>query len=197
MAHENAKKSARKNEFRLRLFILISVGISLLSAVIPLIFSTPNLSSPQLSETINFTSSQEDASMREHSKFSYTWFLFKLVFWAGHYVPTILLLKQLGRPDRSASGEIISCIDLSIPEQLGMYSYAQDIMWMCWVAHFMSSVVHSIFIILYLPIPGFALYKVFGSVIMPLYNAKTAMHTPVEQQEKRNVQHRKHIRRRE
>ena len=143
MAHENAKKNARNNAARLFKFRIIAAVIAASCFLL-------------------------DAFVIGRSA---TWWgmLLWVAFWGAHNFIPLFFLTALGKPDRNpATNEIIDCVDLSDPKQLGIYSYAQDVLWFCWFLQPLQALFSNWFMLLYLPIPGYAGYKLFSSVLGPL-----------------------------
>lgn len=134
MAKETAKRNARTNATRLRWFRIITVAVNavyLLSLVL-----------------------SSEASVL--SIWSVCWIL----FWATQEYAALLALTAHGAPQSDASGDIVDCNDLSDPQQLGLYSYAQDLLWVCWAVQLLT-VVSGWFLFLYIPVPAMAFSKVF------------------------------------
>ena len=107
------------------------------------------------------------------------WSLFEAAFWASHYSAALFSLTALGRPTladpTNPKSEVIECADLSDPKQLGLYSYAQDILWWCWFCQFSYDLVTKYAIALYFPIPCFIAYKIFTGIVSPVLESRSQM----------------------
>ena len=119
-----------RNVSRLRLFLVVTLSINIISIA---------------------------AAALRGSLFSAAFFSGTL-FWASQEYVALLLLRSRAAPETLPDGEIVECADISSPEELGLYSYAQDLLWVCWAAHGLSSL-SSWFVIIYAPVPAMALYK--------------------------------------
>lgn len=132
MAKETAKKNARTNATRLQWFRTVTTainGVYLLNLVL-----------------------WSDGPM-----FS-IWSIFWILFWGAQEYIALLVLTSHGAAQLDASGDVVDCIDLSDPQQLGIYSYAQDLMWVCWAVQLLTCI-SNWFFVLYLPVPLMALSK--------------------------------------
>lgn len=96
------------------------------------------------------------------------WDVVVLAFWLVQEWGMIYLLKLQGQAECDSNGDLVSCRDISDTEQLGIYSYAQDCLWVCWAVQLLVALVSSYFVVLYFAIPGFAIYKLWGIVFRPL-----------------------------
>lgn len=141
MAKDTAKKNLRSNKSRLALFRGITVVINivyLLSLVVSVGLEGISVGS-----------------------------LFAVVFWAVQEYAALALLAARGSGEYNESGELQDCVDIADPQQLGIYSYAQDLLWVCWAVHLLTSWSSWCFF-LYLPVPVVALYKSWSYVLGPL-----------------------------
>ena len=143
MAHDTAKKNNKKNLARLWKFRLITLVVNAVYCFFTIIFNQ------------SFVPGMYD--------------VLGLLFWFSQEWIAITLLKVRGAPTTDeASGEIIDCADLSKPEDLGYYSWAQDMLWICWVVQLLVTIVSPYFWAIYAIIPLFGLYKAWSFVIYPL-----------------------------
>mmetsp|Transcript_49714 Transcript_49714/g.57258 ORF Transcript_49714/g.57258 Transcript_49714/m.57258 type:complete len:184 (-) Transcript_49714:42-593(-) len=141
MAKDTAKKHWKSNEERLKFFQFTSLAILAVDVLVAVLFSNSGV----------------------------TWgWTFMLAFWAGQYYITLRLLYFCGQPTfHETSGELIDCIDLKDPEQLGVYSYAQDLLWVCWVVETLS--LYSWWgLVLYAPVPMVVTYKAWSMLLSPM-----------------------------
>ncbi|GET85393.1 hypothetical protein, conserved [Leishmania tarentolae] len=143
MAKETAKKNWRKNQVRMRVFFMIMAAVNLLY-ILAILHRNGSL-----------------PSFRDLGAIS---------FWAGQEYLAYLLLNKVAQPTISPEGHLLDCIDASNPQELGYYTLAQDVLWVCWVVQALC-IMHPAFIVFYLPVPGTLLYKVWGSVLKPLVSA--------------------------
>ncbi|KAH9577713.1 SRP-independent targeting protein 2/TMEM208 [Trypanosoma melophagium] len=155
MAKDTAKKNMRKNETRMRVFTLFTLSVNVIS-IIFLMYSRGGL--PSLGDLLG------------------------LVFWAGQEYVALSLLKRVATPLYSPTGDLLECADVSNPAELGVYSFAQDVLWVCWVVQLLCYLFHWAFVVFYLPVPATAMYKAWqlvGPLIMQRFypadagNAKT------------------------
>lgn len=146
MAKDTAKKNIKSNQARLRNFLIITVVINALWLLQPF-----------------FLASEEDG-----------WTIFSILsglsFWVGQEYFTYNQLFKAGQPVYDENGNLQECIDLSDPDQLGILSYAQDILWSCWALQLLTQFVSSKFWYLYLAIPIFAVYKIWTGFLQPMLN---------------------------
>jgi hypothetical protein len=149
MAKDTAKKNIKSNQVRLRNFLIITVAVNLLWLLQPLVLASND--DPNSSWTI----------------FS---ILSGLSFWAGQEYFTLRQLHNAGQPTYDENGNLQDCIDLSDPDQLGILSYAQDILWSCWALQLLTQFVSPKFWYLYLAIPVFAVYKLWTGFLQPMLN---------------------------
>ena len=147
MARENAKKHVKSNASRLTLFRQISYALLALQVFVLWL-------------------SDRDGDLTTLSGLAS--FAVSVGFWFGQEMLSIKLLEKCSSPEYDASGDILDCVDLSDPQQLGVFSYAQDLLWVCWGVQFLSSVVSRYFLVLYLPVPAIAVYKGFTTFISPM-----------------------------
>ncbi|EKG05478.1 hypothetical protein TCSYLVIO_003449 [Trypanosoma cruzi] len=140
MAKDTAKKNMRRNEERMRRFTICTLAVNVLSLVFII-----------------------------YHRGSLPWFrdVVGVGFWAAQEFVALFLLKAFAKPTCSSTGELLECPDASNPSELGMYSYAQDLLWVCWVVELLCYLFHWAFFLLYLPIPAMALYQ-FWAFIGPL-----------------------------
>ncbi len=155
MARETAKKNLKSNAARIAFFRQVTGALLVLQLVSAWFHSHP-----------------ADDSSRTASVSSVLGFLACLTFWFGQEWLCISLLEKSGAPERDANGELLDCTDLSDPQQLGVMSYAQDVLWVCWAVQFLVTVVSSYCVILYLPVPILAVVKAFTSFVSPMLAAR-------------------------
>lgn len=148
MAKNTAKINVRKNQARLRLFWLITAACNLVH--LAAIWWTSGLP-PTL------------------------WQFFAITFWLGQQAGAMRVLASWGRATLDEMGNLDACADLSDPSQLGLASYAQDLLWVCWALQVLSSAVSSYFSIFYVAVPVFAVAKLWSSVIGPMLSARSQM----------------------
>jgi hypothetical protein len=132
MAKETAKKNARSNATRLQWFRTVTTVINAVYLLNLLVWT-------------------------EGPMFS-VWSIFWMLFWATQEYVALVVLTTHGTAELDASGDVVDCIDLSDPQQLGIYSYAQDLMWVCWAVQLLTCV-SNWFLVLYLPVPITAVVK--------------------------------------
>lgn len=135
MAKENAKKTAKSNEARLKTFKLITALANIL--YLCLVFGY-------------------------HRRGQFYWRdLLGLTFWVGQEVFCLRTLENLGKPTFAEDGLTLqSCVNLSNPAELGLLSFVQDMLWVCWVVQVLCGF-HVVFCVFYLPMPGIILYKLY------------------------------------
>lgn len=160
MAKDTAKKNLRSNEARMKLFWQITAGINAIYLI-----------------SIAF--------------FGDLWWgsILGWLFWVCQEYLALKLLAARGSPELSETGEILDCIDLSDHNQLGIYTYAQDLLWVCWVSHSLCAV-SSYFLVLYLPVPFVALKKAWEFVISPLLSRMTQSKAPTPEPQEDDVRSR-------
>ncbi|CBZ23022.1 conserved hypothetical protein [Leishmania mexicana MHOM/GT/2001/U1103] len=140
MAKETAKRNLRKNKVRMRVFSMITAAVNLLY-VLAILYRNGSL--PSFHD------------------------LMAIGFWAGQEYLAYAMLSKVAQPTISPDGDLLDCIDASNPQELGYYSLAQDVLWVCWVVQALC-MMHPAFIVFYLPVPATLIYKVWGSVLKPL-----------------------------
>ncbi|CBH14129.1 Protein of unknown function (DUF788), putative [Trypanosoma equiperdum] len=140
MAKDTAKKNMRGNAVRMQVFSLITLTVNVICFLV---------------------------SFWRQSSFPGFGSLAALAFWAGQEYASLALLKHFARPVFNAEGELLDCPDASDPKELGYYSLAQDVLWVCWVVQVLCFLFHWGFMVLYLPVPVMGLYKLWG-IIGPL-----------------------------
>ena len=137
MAKGTAKANVKTNAKRLLVFRLLTLGLGALHATA--------------------------IYMRDSMDF---WPLMGISFWTGQQLLMISLLAKAGAATYDAEGNIIDCIDLADPKQLGFYGYAQDILWVCWLLQPLS-LVWELVAYLWAVIPVFAAYKLWTGLLRP------------------------------
>lgn len=161
MAKDTAKKNVIANASRLKIFLIITIAVNAVWLISPLI----SFFGDKPSET-NVAVEDSASNNNEWSLFQ---IIFYLSFWAGQEYFAYIQLYKAGQPSMDAStGKISDCIDLSDPAQLGLLSYAQDLLWVCWGLQLLTQYVSSKFWLLYFLIPVFAVYKIFTGFIKPM-----------------------------
>ncbi|AYU75550.1 Protein of unknown function (DUF788) [Leishmania donovani] len=143
MAKETAKRNLKKNNVRMRVFSMITAAVNLLYVLVILY---RNGSLPSFHD------------------------LMAIGFWAGQEYLAYSMLSKVAQPAISPEGHLLDCIDASNPQELGYYTLAQDVLWVCWVVQALC-IMHPAFIVFYLPVPATLIYKVWGSVLKPLVAA--------------------------
>lgn len=136
MAKENAKRNLKKNQQRMRTFKLITVLINILYLLLVFVY---------------------------HRQRIFYWrSILGLAFWLSQEVFCLHALESFGKPTYGADGVTLrSCTDLSNPAELRLYSFAQDILWVCWAVQLLCGF-HGFFFVFYIPVPGIILYKVYS-----------------------------------
>lgn len=149
MAKKNAKRNVKSNEMRMKVFTVVSIAINILYCLMSFVY---------------FQGGR--VSLKG---------LVALAFWGGQEYFCIKLLKNAVRPVYGADGSLESCIDAADPEELGIYSLAQDTLWICWVAQLFCSF-HGAFFVFWLSVPTFIGYKLyaFAKPFLPELLAKAA-----------------------
>jgi hypothetical protein len=142
MAHEVAKRNARKNAARLQKFRAITIILNILYCMAFIYWNESFV--PYFSD------------------------LLAVAFWFAQQWGAIVLLAAKGKPSMDEQGEIVDCSDLANADELGLFSYAQDTLWVCWISEFGTGFLTSWFWILYLCVPAFAFYKAWGMILSPL-----------------------------
>lgn len=139
MAKDTAKKNWKKNEVRMRAFTLITIVVNIFYCVMTLFYHR-----------------RGSVYMRD---------LFSVGFWLGQEYLCLSALKSFAKPVFAADGSLQSCPDASNPQELGLYSFAQDALWVCWVVQALCSF-HFAFFVFYLPVPATVIYKL-GTLAKP------------------------------
>ncbi|ESL07308.1 hypothetical protein TRSC58_05005 [Trypanosoma rangeli SC58] len=146
MAKDTAKKNMRRNEARMRTFTICTWAVNVFSLAFIMYY---------------------------RSSLPSFWDVIGLGFWAGQEFVALALLKQFAKPSYSSTGELLECPDASNPSELGVYSFAQDFLWVCWVVGLLCCLFHWAFFLLYLPVPAMAMYKGW-CLISPLLRRRQA-----------------------
>ncbi|KEG11695.1 hypothetical protein DQ04_02361070 [Trypanosoma grayi] len=134
MAKDTLKKNVRRNETRMRIF---TIAVFVINAVSIIAIMYYRGSVPHLVDIAGVT------------------------FWAGQEYMALALLKRFAKPTYSSTGELLDCPDASNPAELGVYSFAQDVLWVCCAVQLLCSLFHWAFVIFYLPVPAMAMYKLW------------------------------------
>lgn len=117
-----------------------------------------------------------------------------IAFWGGQEYFALGALRRFARPTFSSTGELLDCPDAANPQELGFYSLAQDILWVCWVVQVLC-LIHPAFFVFYLPVPATIMYKVYSTVIAPLMAQRNGLgggiDEPTEQKPAGNRQQRR------
>ena len=143
MARDTAKKNLRSNNMRLAVFFAVTVASNLIHVVAILLSGEGWWSG-----------------------------LFGISFWSTHQLVALYFLKLKGAASLDEHGDIADCVDISDPANLGMFSYAQDVLWVCWAVQLLSTCISVYFSILYIPIPVLAVSKLWNSVISPILSLR-------------------------
>ncbi|ORC91213.1 uncharacterized protein TM35_000062180 [Trypanosoma theileri] len=146
MAKDTAKKNMRSNESRMYVFTLLTLAVNILSIIFTMYFRG---GLPSFGDLVG------------------------LGFWAGQEYVALSLLKRFAKPVYSSTGDLLECPDVSNPQELGVYSFAQDVLWVCWVVQLLCYLFHWAFVVFYLPVPATAIYKVWqfvGPLLMQRFN---------------------------
>ncbi|KAG5488111.1 hypothetical protein LSCM1_08176 [Leishmania martiniquensis] len=140
MAKGTAKKNLKKNLVRMRVFWIITTAVNALY-VLAILYRNGSL-----------------PSFRDLAAIS---------FWAGQEYVAYSALNKLAQPTLSPDGDLLDCIDASNPQELGYYTFVQDVLWVCWAVQLLC-ILHPAFIVFYLPVPATLISKFWGSVLAPL-----------------------------
>jgi hypothetical protein len=140
MAKDTAKKALKATTERLALYNYITVGINVLYVLVALWQNSFGMPS--------FTT------------------IFAATFWYGQEFIMMYLLKWRATPSFGPGGEVVDCPDITQVEQLGVFSYAQDCLWISWICH-VGTMVTWWFWLLYVVVPLFAVYKLWDIVLWP------------------------------
>jgi hypothetical protein len=140
MAKSTAKKNVQTNQTRMLTFLAITVGLNVCWLLYALYLDKSTWTTWELCRTMGFWLAQELLALR--------------------------LLWSAGAPVYH-EGQLVECIDLSDTAQLGFMSYAQDLLWVCWIIQFLSQFVFRAAWLLYLVVPGYAFYKLWQKAIGP------------------------------
>ena len=165
MAKDTAKKNIKSNASRLRTFLIITVAVNILWLLQPLFFS-----SSSTTKSISTTEEGDEVEIIVDDPNAWTLFqiIYHLLFWVSQEFFAYQQLYKAGQPEYDSMGNLQSCTDLSDPAQLGLLSYAQDLLWSCWALQLLTQYVSKKFWYLYWLIPIFAVYKIFVSFIKPM-----------------------------
>lgn len=140
MAKDTAKKNWKKNVARMSVFSYITIAVNVVY-LLAILYRNGGL--PSFADLV------------------------AIVFWAGQEYFALGSLKAFAKPTFSPEGDLLDCADASNPKELGYYSFAQDILWVCWVVQVLC-IIHPAFFVFYLPVPATIIYKIWGSVLRPL-----------------------------
>ena len=152
MARGNAKQNHHKNREQIAMFRKISLGIN--SAVL----------------AYHFAVSGNLFTLKT---------IFVTAFFAAQEYYTILALENHGKPALGDEGQVVSCLNLQDVKDLGMFTYVQDILWVCWATQLVL-LFSSIGWIMYAAVPAYALYKTWDTVCAGANKRKMGeSHTPL------------------
>ncbi|KAG5512296.1 hypothetical protein JKF63_07818 [Porcisia hertigi] len=143
MAKETAKKNLKKNMARMRAFSMITAALNCVYVFV-ILYRNGGL-----------------PSFRD---------LMAISFWAGQEYMAYTTLNKLAQPTIGSDGALLDCIDVSNPQELGHYTFVQDVLWVCWVVQTLC-ILHPAFIVFYLPVPATLIYKLWGTLLKPLVSA--------------------------
>jgi hypothetical protein len=174
MARETAKKNVKSNAARIQLFRRVTVALFAIQIVWAWLY-----------DSLIPTSFGSAFSL-----------IGGLTFWVGQELVCISLLEKTGAPEYDSSGDLTNCTDLSDPNQLGVMSYAQDVLWVCWAVQVLVTTVSSYLVVLYLPVPALGAYKGFSYFISPLLAARRAQQAGVGSEPSRSDDPRSRLQRR-
>ena len=178
MAKDNQKKNARANHRRLSIFL----AVSLLVTALQLFMRWWWPSSQPAKRVPSFMQEEAAAAAAASSEptggvFAAMWEYSGVAFWLSQDILYLLLLRLRGAATMDPKeGVMVSSVDLSDPEQLGYYSYAQDALWVCWAAQGLASVISPWLGVVWFVIPVFLIAKVYTGVIAPQRAASRAAH---------------------
>lgn len=144
MAKDTAKKNLRRNDTRMYIFTLITIAVNVIY-VLRIMYRNGGL-----------------PGFRD---------LLAIVFWVGQEYLAFSALQSVVRPKYNDQGELVECIDASNPHELGYFSFAQDVLWVCWVIQLLCCF-HGAFFVFYLPVPATVIYKVWHLLLRPLLVAR-------------------------
>lgn len=131
MAKDTAKKNWKRNETRMQVFLYITILVNAVYAVLVLWRRGGYI---RLKDILAFG------------------------FWLGQEYYCWRALKLFSAPTFNAEGTLASCPDASNPRELGVYTFAQDALWVCWVVQSLCCL-HPAFFVFYLPLPATLIYK--------------------------------------
>ena len=84
-------------------------------------------------------------------------------FFAVQEYFALVLLERHGKVAYDNFGNIVECLNLSDPKDLGMHSYFQDLLWICWAVEAILAFTWYGWI-LYLIVPTYGAYKGYSAV---------------------------------
>eukprot|EP00796_Vickermania_ingenoplastis_P010747 gene10747-7475_t len=131
MAKDTAKKNWRRNEVRMKTFTIITAAVNIIYCAVVL-----------------------------HYRGGYIRMVdvLSVLFWAGQEYYCLRALQRFAAPTFAPDGSLQRCPDVSDPAELGIYTFAQDMLWVCWLVQTLCNLHHA-FIVFYLPVPATIIYK--------------------------------------
>lgn len=144
MTKDTAKKNWRRNVARMRIFAIITLAVNVLYTCV-IMYRNGGL--PGIRDLV------------------------AIAFWACQEYFCYSALNAFGRPVFGEDGQLMDCADASSPKELGYYSFAQDVLWVCWVVQTLCNV-HGAFVVFYLPVPATVMYKAWTMFLKPMLAAR-------------------------
>ena len=86
-----------------------------------------------------------------------------VIFFAAQEYYTILALENHGKPSFGDEGQIMSCANLKDTKDLGLYTYVQDLLWVCWATQVIL-LFSSFGWLIYAAVPSYGLYMAWDTV---------------------------------
>eukprot|EP01064_Diplonema_japonicum_P012881 TRINITY_DN2022_c2_g1_i1.p1 TRINITY_DN2022_c2_g1~~TRINITY_DN2022_c2_g1_i1.p1 ORF type:complete len:202 (+),score=41.10 TRINITY_DN2022_c2_g1_i1:62-667(+) len=72
-------------------------------------------------------------------------------------------LEKHGKPQLGSEGQIVSCVNLADPKDLGLYTYVQDLLWVCWTVQVLLLITSYAWFV-YVLVPLYGVYKAWDTV---------------------------------
>eukprot|EP01060_Flectonema_neradi_P002018 TRINITY_DN1121_c2_g1_i1.p1 TRINITY_DN1121_c2_g1~~TRINITY_DN1121_c2_g1_i1.p1 ORF type:complete len:199 (+),score=31.17 TRINITY_DN1121_c2_g1_i1:49-645(+) len=132
MARGNAKRNAHINKKRMALFKQITIGINVALAAYYLYNG----------QLLNFRT------------------IVMFAFFGVQEYFSLQMLERHGKPSYDSFGNVVECVNLSDPKDLGMHSLLQDLLWICWAVETTIAFTWYGWII-YLIVPTYGFHKVW------------------------------------
>eukprot|EP01059_Diplonema_ambulator_P034821 TRINITY_DN799_c1_g1_i1.p1 TRINITY_DN799_c1_g1~~TRINITY_DN799_c1_g1_i1.p1 ORF type:complete len:202 (+),score=39.74 TRINITY_DN799_c1_g1_i1:145-750(+) len=91
------------------------------------------------------------------------WTILYIAFFAVQEFYAMKHLEKHGKPQLGSEGQIVSCVNLSDPKELGLYTYVQDLLWVCWTVQILLLITSYAWLI-YGVVPVYVLYKTWDTI---------------------------------